>query len=137
AVENSRLVERLRFDAYHDTLTSLPNRRRVSDALADELAVRAPDEVVAVLVLDVNGLREVNESLGRAAGDQLLVEMAGRLREVVPPAALVGRVGGDSFAVTLRLPDTGQAMALAATLRDQVGGPVTVGQIVLDADAAV
>src|SRR5690606_13346312 len=88
AVENSRLVERLRFDAYHDTLTSLPNRRRVSDALADELAVRAPGEVVAVLVLDVNGLREVNESLGRAAGDQLLVEMAGRLREVVPPAAL-------------------------------------------------
>lgn len=137
AVENSRLVERLRFDAYHDSMTGLPNRRRVSDALADAVAVWAPGEVVAVLILDVSGLRQVNESLGRAAGDQLLREVAGQLREVAPPAALVGRVGGDSFAVTLRLPDTTGAMALAATLRDQVGGGCTVGQVVLDTDVAV
>src|SRR5690606_38581972 len=137
AVENSRLVERLRFDAYHDALTGLPNRRRVSDALADAVAVRAPGEVVAVMVLDVNGLREVNESLGRAAGDPLLVEGGGRRREVARPAGLAGRGGGDSFAVTRRLPDTEGAMALAATLRDQVRGPVTVGHIVLDAEVAV
>jgi diguanylate cyclase (GGDEF)-like protein len=136
AVENSRLVERLRFDAYHDTLTGLPNRRRITDSLEDAVAVRAPAEAVAVIMLDVGGLREVNESLGRSAGDQLLVEVASRLREVAPPAALVGRVGGDSFAVTLRLADADAAMELARALRDQLRQPVAVGSITLEMDAA-
>ena len=64
AVENSRLVDRLRFDAYHDALTGLPNRRRLIDALDEAVKVRAPGEVVAVLLFDVDGLRDVNESLG-------------------------------------------------------------------------
>jgi diguanylate cyclase (GGDEF)-like protein len=137
AVENSRLVERLRFDAYHDGLTSLPNRRRVTNGLEEAVAVRAPGEVVAVLVLDLAGLRDVNESLGRAAGDQLLVEVAGRLRETAPSAALVGRVGGDSFAVTLRLADEDAAVSFAGKLRDQLRRPITVGSLTLEVDAAV
>jgi diguanylate cyclase (GGDEF)-like protein len=137
AVENSRLVERLRFDAYHDGLTGLPNRRRTTDGLVEAVTVRAPGEVVAVLVFDLAGLRDVNESLGRAAGDQLLVEVAGRLREMAPSSALVGRVGGDSFAVTLRLPDEEAAVALASRLRDQLRQPMTVGSLTLEVDAAV
>jgi diguanylate cyclase (GGDEF)-like protein len=137
AVENSRLVERLRFDAYHDGLTGLPNRRRTTDGLEEAVAVRAPGEVVAVFVLDLAGLRDVNESLGRAAGDQLLVEVAGRLRQVAPSSALVGRVGGDSFAITLRLPDENAAVALARRLRDQLRRPITVGSLTLEVDAAV
>jgi diguanylate cyclase (GGDEF)-like protein len=137
AVENSRLVERLRFDAYHDALTGLPNRRRVSDSLEDAVAARTSDEVVAVLLLDVNGLREANEALGRAAGDQLLLEVAARLREVAPPAALVGRVGGDSYAVTVRLPDAGAAVELAATIREQLRRPLEVGSIIMEVDVAV
>jgi diguanylate cyclase (GGDEF)-like protein len=137
AVENSRLVERLRFDAYHDGLTGLPNRRRTTDGLAEAVAVRAPGEVVAVLVFDLAGLRDVNESLGRAAGDQLLVEVASRLRETAPSAALVGRVGGDSFAVTLRVSDENIAVALARRLRDELRRPITVGSLNLEVDAAV
>jgi diguanylate cyclase (GGDEF)-like protein len=137
AVENSRLVERLRFDAYHDALTALPNRRRVTDGLEESLAVRTPDEVVAVLLLDVAGLRAVNESLGRAAGDHLLVEVAGRLRDTAPSAALVGRIGGDAFAVTLRLPDDEAAVSLAGQLRDRLRRPITVGALTLEVDAAV
>jgi diguanylate cyclase (GGDEF)-like protein len=137
AVENSRLVERLRFDAYHDALTALPNRRRVTDGLEESLAVRPPGEVVAVLLLDVTGLRAVNESLGRAAGDQLLVEVAGRLREAAPAAALVGRIGGDAFAVTLRMAAEAAAMELATQLRDRLRRPLTVGSLTLEVDAAV
>ena len=85
AVENSRLVDRLRHDAYHDTLTKLPNRRRVTaGAAARRSSIRAPGEVVAVLLFDVDGLRQVNESLGHAAGDKVLAEVASRLRASAP-----------------------------------------------------
>ena len=137
AVENSRLVERLRFDAYHDALTGLPNRRRVSEGLGESVAVRAPGEVVAVLLLDITGLRDVNDALGRAAGDQLLIEVARRLREVAPSSALVGRVGGDAFVITLRLPDDTAAVSLASQLRDEIRRPITVGSLTLDVEAAI
>ena len=65
---------------YHDALTGLPNRRRITAALEESVSVRAPGEVVAVLLFDVDGLREVNESLGHAAGDKVLAEVARRLR---------------------------------------------------------
>lgn len=137
AVENNRLVDRLRFDAYHDALTALPNRRRISQALEEAVRVRAPGEVVAVLMFDVDGLRDVNDSLGHAAGDQLLAEVATRLRGLSPPAALVGRIGGDEFVVTLRLPDAEAAVELAAELRGQLQDPMTFGSLTLDVDTAV
>src|SRR4030095_9274868 len=89
-VENSRLIDRLRFDAYHDALTSLPNRRRVLALLEEAVKVRAPDEVVAVLLFDSDGLRDVNDSLGHDAGDRMVSEVASRLRGIAPSAALVG-----------------------------------------------
>lgn len=137
AVENSRLVERLRFDAYHDALTSLPNRRRITAALEESVKVRAPGEVVAVLLFDVDSLRDVNDSLGYAAGDRLLAEVAGRLRASAPPAALVGRAGGDEFVVTMRVANADAATALAATLRRQLQKPLTFGTLTLDVDTAV
>jgi diguanylate cyclase (GGDEF)-like protein len=137
AVENNRLVERLRYDAYHDRLTSLPNRRRISDALAEAVGVRAPGEVVAVLLFDVDGLRDVNESMGHAAGDKLLAEVAERLRGIAGPGALVGRFGGDEFVVTLREESTEAAVQLATQMREQLRGPMTVGSLTLDVDTAV
>ena len=137
AVENSRLIDRLRFDAYHDALTGLPNRRRLLAALDEAVKVRATDEVVAVLVLDIDGLRDVNDSLGHDAGDTLVGEVAARLRRVAPAAALVGRAGSDEFAVTLRLPNTEEALRLAEELRDAVHEPMEVGSISLNVDVAV
>jgi diguanylate cyclase (GGDEF)-like protein len=137
AVENSRLVDRLRFDAYHDALTGLPNRRRITDALEESVAARAADEVVAVLLADVNGLREVNELLGRSAGDQLLTEVARRLREAAPSPALVGRPGSDEFVVTLGRPAAADAVELATGLRDQLRRRARVGAVTLDVDVAV
>jgi diguanylate cyclase (GGDEF)-like protein len=137
AVENSRLVERLRYDAYHDRLTSLPNRRRITDALAESVRVRAPGEVIAVLLFDVDGLRDVNESMGHAAGDKLLAEVAERLRGIAGPGALVGRFGGDEFVVTLRDESTEATVQLATQMREQLRGPMTVGSLTLDVDTAV
>jgi diguanylate cyclase (GGDEF)-like protein len=137
AVENFRLVDRLRFDAYHDPLTGLPNRRRVTEALEASVKVRARGEVVAVLLFDVDALRDVNESLGHAAGDQLVAEVAGRLRRLAPPSALVGRVGGDEFVVTLRTASAETAVALAAELRDRIREPMVFGTLTLHVDTAV
>ncbi|MEV6812312.1 bifunctional diguanylate cyclase/phosphodiesterase [Micromonospora sp. NPDC051296] len=137
ALENSRLVDRLRHDAYHDGLTKLPNRRRILGALAEAVRIRAPGEVVALLLFDVDRLRQVNESLGHAAGDKVLVEVADRLRGCVPSAALVGRVGGDEFLVTLRLESVEAAVELAGQLREQIRDEMVFDALTLDVDTAV
>ena len=136
-LENSRLVDRLRFDANHDALTGLPNRRRMLAALEEAVKINAVGEVVAVLVFDVDGLRDVNESLGHAAGDKVLVEFASRLREQSPAAALVGRIGGDKFAVTMRMTDTDAALAFGASLRQSLQVPMEIGSLRIDIDSAV
>jgi len=136
-VENSRLVDRLRFDAYHDALTGLPNRRRMLAALDEAVKVRAPGEVVAVLLYDVAGLRDVNDSLGHTAGDKVLTEVASRLRSLAPPAALVARVGGDEFAVMLRTTGTDSALAIADTIRTALRDRIVLGALTVDVDTAV
>ncbi len=137
AVENSRLVDRLRFDAYHDVLTGLPNRRRVLALLEEAVKVCAPDEVVAVLLFDIDGLRTVNDSLGHDAGDRMVREVAARLRRFAPAAAQVGRAGSDEFALAVRLNDADEAVRLAVRLRAALQEPMEVDAITLDVDVAV
>ncbi|BCL14057.1 putative bifunctional diguanylate cyclase/phosphodiesterase [Micromonospora sagamiensis] len=137
ALENSRLVDRLRHDAYHDGLTKLPNRRRIADALGEAVRIRAPGEVVAVLLFDVDGLRQVNESLGHVAGDKVLAEVAERLRASAPSSALVGRLGGDEFLLTLRVESAEAALELAARLREQIRDEMVFEPLTLDVDTAV
>ncbi|MEV0645090.1 bifunctional diguanylate cyclase/phosphodiesterase [Phytomonospora sp. NPDC050363] len=137
AVENARLVDRLRFDAYHDSLTRLPNRRRSMLALEESISREVPGEFVAVLVFDVDGMREVNDSLGFAAGDELLVEVARRLRELAPDSAHIGRIGGDEFAVVFRTGATEYALELARTMRSGLQQPFLLGSLDVDVDAAV
>jgi diguanylate cyclase (GGDEF)-like protein len=137
AVENSRLVDRLRFDAYHDALTGLPNRRRFLALLEEAVKVRAPNEVVAVLVFDIDGLRDVNDSFGHDAGDQMIREVAARLRLLAPAAAQVGRAGSDEFALAVRIEDAKQATELAGQLRNAVQAPMEFDSITLDVDVAI
>ena len=137
AVENSRLVDRLRFDAYHDALTSLPNRRRLVFALEEAMKIRAPGEVVAALLFDVDGMRDVNDSLGHAAGDKLLVEVARRLVDAAPDGALVARTGGDEFCVLVRIENADAAVALARELRATLQQPFPIGSLAVDVDTAV
>ncbi|MEV4618618.1 sensor domain-containing phosphodiesterase [Asanoa sp. NPDC049573] len=137
AVENSRLVQRLRHDAYHDSLTGLANRRRITAAIEESVGVGAPGEHVALLLFDVDRLRQVNESLGHGAGDQVLTEVARRLRACAPSGALVGRLGSDEFAVTLRVDSAEAAQALAGRMREQIRDQMGFGSLTLDVETAV
>jgi diguanylate cyclase (GGDEF)-like protein len=95
--EVSRLAEQNAYDATHDALTDLPNRRALNEQAADLLS--DPDRgTVALVLLDLDYFKEVNDTLGHDAGDQVLVEVADRLREAAG-GALVARLGGDEFAI--------------------------------------
>jgi diguanylate cyclase (GGDEF)-like protein len=137
AVENSRLVDRLRFDAYHDPLTGLANRRRTREALAEATRVTTPGEVLALLLLDVAGMRGINNTLSHAVGDKVLAEVGHRLWAAAPSAALVARTGGDEFAVVVRTGTAADAVMLADEIRGTICGPMSVGTHTLAVDCVV
>ena len=102
ALSNASLLDRIRHQAEHDPLTGLPNLRLVDRLAAVGLAeARRRGTSAAVLFVDLDHFKPVNDRLGHAAGDQLLVEAADRLRTAVRGADTVGRVGGDEFVVVL------------------------------------
>ncbi len=87
--------------ANHDPLTGLLNRRAFDERLATSLGLFGIDRHAVVLVMDFDGFKDVNDSLGHAVGDSLLREFASRLTEQLPPSAAAARLGGDEFAVVI------------------------------------
>ena len=100
--ERKAYEERLTRMAYHDALTGLPNRVLLLDRLAQQVAIAARrDRRFAVLYLDLDGFKAVNDTHGHAVGDQLLKRVAERLRKMVRDSDTVARLGGDEFALLL------------------------------------
>lgn len=92
----------IRHMAYHDSLTGLPNREMFERTLAAGVSeAKRCGSALAVLFIDLDGFKEVNDSLGHAAGDALLKEVAGDLKRLAPEESLVARIGGDEFLVLL------------------------------------
>lgn len=108
-VEQLRTRRKLRDLANHDVLTGLANRRRFETALNQHCGQSA---AFAVLFLDLDGFKQVNDNLGHATGDILLELVAQRLQGIVRPTDLIARLGGDEFAV-LHAPDANEATAAA------------------------
>ena len=95
--------EQMVYDAFHDALTGLPNRALFMDRLQHVIATsqRRADDLYAVLFLDMDRFKTINDSLGHLVGDQLLVVMGRKLTECLRPGDTVARLGGDEFAVLL------------------------------------
>jgi diguanylate cyclase (GGDEF)-like protein len=101
-VENQKLLAEVAREAFRDSLTGLPNRAHFIHRLEEAVARRGPDTApIAVLCLDLDNFKAVNDALGHPAGDELLVCVAGRLSTAVDDNGIVARLGGDEFAVLL------------------------------------
>ena len=137
AVQNERLLDQLRYEAYHDPLTGLPSRRRSLAALQEALSITVPGEVVAVLMFDVDSLHEINDALGHEAGDTALKEFATRLKAHAPAASFLGRIDSDEFILQTRLASTDAAIETARRLRLALQGPFEVGGVAVSLSAAV
>ena len=137
--ERKSLEDQLSYQALHDSLTGLPNRSslrgrfsRVAGSPTDRMGDRAKSlpgggRYVAVLFLDLDGFKEVNDSLGHAAGDELLQAVAERLRNVVRPQDTVSRLGGDEFCVLLAgVSGSAEAVRVAERVKVSIEAPFSI-----------
>ena len=121
--ERKQAEEQLLFDALHDSLTNLPNRGLFMDRLEHAInrEKRQNEYMFAVLFLDMDRFKVLNDSLGHTSGDQLLVAVSQRLQESLRPGDTVARFGGDEFAILLEnLEDKGEALAIVHRIQEKL-----------------
>ena len=129
------MVRRINAQAVSDELTGLPNRRALQSAAAARLG-GAPDSQ-ALLLLDLDRFKEVNDSLGHHAGDALLVQVAQRLRDNLRTDDVLVRLGGDEFAVLLDCPGEAEAASVARALSESLEAPFHLEDLALHVDASI
>jgi diguanylate cyclase (GGDEF)-like protein len=129
--ERSRAEARIAHLAQHDPLTELPNRMLFSERLEQALAgVRRGDRALAVLMLDLDRFKEVNDTLGHNSGDRLLKSVADRLRYCIREGDTLARLGGDEFAIIGRVSNAdpaSEAAKLAMRIQQVAGAPYELG----------
>lgn len=122
-----------------DDITGLPNRAATFDLAARLIATPGePESRLAVLLIDIDRLHDVNDALGYAVGDRLIASIATRLHTAIRPSDTVGRIGGDEFAVFCPdVPDAASALDVAARLRAALTGRLTIQGLELDVSVSV
>jgi diguanylate cyclase (GGDEF)-like protein len=123
----AREVQRL---AYEDVVTGLPNLFRMREMVDEALARRRPDEMVVVALIDLGGFEDMKESIGDSGEDEILTEIAIRLRRDVPQGVRVARVRGDKFGLVMCTADMEGALGVAQTARDAVSRAIWIDQVV-------
>ena len=131
--------EQIEFHAYHDVLTNLPNRKLFADRLRQNLThARRSGKPLAVMFIDIDNFKSINDSLGHTSGDELLLEMSYRLRHCVREADTVARIGGDEFTVILsELRHPEDAANVAQKVLRSIQVPLSLGGMPIEVTASI
>lgn len=137
--ERKAFEHRLAHQATHDPLTGLPNRTLLLDRLSVALArARRNDKLLAVLFLDLDHFKVVNDSLGHSLGDRLLVKIAERLSEALRPGDTIARFGGDEFVVLCEeLDDGSDAIPIAERIFETISDPFLISESEVFVDVSI
>jgi diguanylate cyclase (GGDEF)-like protein/PAS domain S-box-containing protein len=138
ALEREEARAHIRQLAFYDVLTGLPNRRRLYSKAERALAsARHGEEPLAVLFVDLDRFKQVNDSMGHAVGDELLCEVAQAIEGQVRVGDIVGRLSGDEFVVVAPACDTAGAAAIAERVLEALTRPIMIGEYKLRPSASI
>lgn len=137
--DRKRAEEQIEFHAYHDVLTALPNRKLFTDRLRHSLSrAKRAQRPLAVMFIDIDHFKTINDTLGHTAGDELLLEMARRLRACIRDDDTVARLGGDEFTIILAdLRQAEDALHVAQKILDTVQLPLTISGMPIVVTASI
>lgn len=120
--------EKVTYMAHYDVLTNLPNRSLFNTTMQRTFSRRGEDQILAVLYVDLDHFKAVNDTYGHALGDKVLAEAARRIEDAVPGRQMVARLGGDEFAVLLdEVADRQEALAVAEAIVSMMDQPIEIG----------
>lgn len=137
-LQASSLLRKSQYDAHHDSLTGLPNRTLFHQSIAQNLALcERNHEELCVLFIDLDGFKAVNDTLGHAAGDQLLREVSQRIATACRASDICSRLGGDEFAVALIHSNLEQSRIFATQLVELISQPYVLGEHRAEVSASV
>ena len=126
AIERKEARAQIARLAYHDMLTGLPNRAQLRQLISQAIEDCAAGKQLALIFLDLDHFKDVNDTLGHSAGDALLVEFTKRLRGRIQPSDLLGRLSGDEFVIVLPNCDPARASLVASSITEALGSPLWI-----------
>jgi diguanylate cyclase (GGDEF)-like protein len=130
--------EQIMFQATHDSLTGLPNRTLFLENLANAItAAKRSGDSVGMAIMDVNRFKEINDTLGHAFGDQLLIEIGHRLSQTLRASNTVARLGGDEFAVQFSTPAVSDPPRVAPRISSVFDTPFVLGDVSIEVNASI
>jgi diguanylate cyclase (GGDEF)-like protein len=131
-------TDRLRYQATHDSLTDLPNRVSLVESLKSAIdRARQQGRSVALILMDLDRFKDINDTLGHATGDFLLQKVADRLRVSLWDGDMVARLGGDEFGLVLPMANSADTQLVVSKLRSLLEDPFDVNELSLRADASI
>ena len=126
AIERKEARAQIARLAYHDMLTGLPNRAQLRELINQAIDDCAPGKQLALVFLDLDHFKDVNDTLGHSAGDALLIEFTKRLRTRIQPSDLLGRLSGDEFVIVLPNCDPARASLVASHITETLTSPLWI-----------
>jgi diguanylate cyclase (GGDEF)-like protein/PAS domain S-box-containing protein len=128
AIERQEARDQIARLAYHDMLTGLPNRARLRQLINQAIEGCPARRSAALVFVDLDHFKDINDTLGHGAGDELLIELTQRLRGKIRPSDIFGRLGGDEFVIVLTDCDADGASRIASSITEALASPLRLGE---------